>query len=406
MENCVYEDLDGDMNDEEIGIANKYWDAEDFFLKGKMETEPETALSGFADVVKMSRNHDNWCLIALERTVQIYCSRGEHEKIKDVHREMLKFTKSPYFYSSITSITDFVSSSFSDNFDLLEEFYQTTLQTLEESKGSSQALWFKTNLKLCNTLFDLRKYPQISKILKELHRYCQNEDGTYAKNKGSQVFEVFANEFLLYIETNDNKDLKMQQLYQKAFSGKFDTSDHTVIGIVRECGGKMHLAERQWEEAAIDFRAAFANYNLARNQRRIKCLKYGLLANMMGSKVNPFDRETARRYENNPEILAMKALIEAYEKNDFAEFQRILKSMDDPFIKTYYMEDLDMLKKVRTQVLLNLIKPYANIGIQFISTKLGMSETEVTELLRSLILDSQIDGSIDGVNGYLLLTKL
>lgn len=28
MENCVYEDLDGDMNDEEIGIANKYWDAE------------------------------------------------------------------------------------------------------------------------------------------------------------------------------------------------------------------------------------------------------------------------------------------------------------------------------------------------------------------------------------------
>lgn len=80
--------------------------------------------------------------------------------------------------------------------------------------------------------------------------------------------------------------------------------------------------------------------------------------------------------------------------------------MDDPFIKTYYMEDLDMLKKVRTQVLLNLIKPYANIGIQFISTKLGMSETEVTELLRSLILDSQIDGSIDGVNGYLLLTKL
>lgn len=70
--------------------------------------------------------------------MQIYCSRGEHEKIKDVHREMLKFTKSPYFYSSITSITDFVSSSFSDNFDLLEEFYQTTLQTLQESKGSSQ----------------------------------------------------------------------------------------------------------------------------------------------------------------------------------------------------------------------------------------------------------------------------
>lgn len=54
------------------------------------------------------------------------------------------------------------------------------------------------------------KFFTVSQILKELHKYCQNEDGTYAKNKGSQVFEVFANEFLLYIETNDNKDLKVK----------------------------------------------------------------------------------------------------------------------------------------------------------------------------------------------------
>lgn len=47
------------------------------------------------------------------------------------------------------------------------------------------------------------------------------------------------------------------------------------MGIIRECGGKMHMAERQWAEAATDFFEAFKNYDEAGNQRRIQCLKYG-----------------------------------------------------------------------------------------------------------------------------------
>ena len=46
------------------------------------------------------------------------------------------------------------------------------------------------------------------------------------------------------------------------------------MGIIRECGGKMHMAERQWAEAATDFFEAFKNYDEAGNPRRIQCLKY------------------------------------------------------------------------------------------------------------------------------------
>ncbi len=50
------------------------------------------------------------------------------------------------------------------------------------------------------------------------------------------------------------------------------------MGIIHECGGKMHMAERQWAEAATDFFEAFKNYDEAGNQRRIQCLKcvYGI----------------------------------------------------------------------------------------------------------------------------------
>ncbi|WJX73464.1 COP9/signalosome complex subunit Csn2 [Trifolium repens] len=109
----------------------------------------------------------------------------------------------------------------------------------------------------------------------------------------------------------------------------------------------MHMAERQWAEVATNFFEAFKNYHEAGNQRHIQCLKY----------------------KNDPEILALTNLIAAYQRNEILEFEKILKSnrrtiMDDPFIRNY-IEDL--LKNIRTQVLLKLIKPYTRIRIPFIS---------------------------------------
>lgn len=66
----------------------------------------------------------------------------------------------------------------------------------------------------------------------------------------------------------------MQQLYHKALAIKSAIPHPRIMGIIRECGGKMHMAERQWAEAATDFFEAFKNYDEAGNQRRIQCLKY------------------------------------------------------------------------------------------------------------------------------------
>ena len=69
----------------------------------------------------------------------------------------------------------------------------------------------------------------------------------------------------------------MQQLYQKALAIKSAIPHPRIMGIIRECGGKMHMTERQWAEAATDFFEAFKNYDEAGNQRRIQCLKYASL---------------------------------------------------------------------------------------------------------------------------------
>ncbi|KAF5825616.1 hypothetical protein DUNSADRAFT_8117 [Dunaliella salina] len=68
--------------------------------------------------------------------------------------------------------------------------------------------------------------------------------------------------------------------------------------------------------------------------------------------------------------------------------------MDDNFIRDY-VEDL--LKKIRTQVLLKLIQPYTRVRIPFISQRLNIPEKDVEALLVTLILDNRVSGHIDQV---------
>ena len=127
---------------------------------------------------------------------------------------------------------------------------------------------------------------------------------------------------------------------------------------------------------------------------------------LMNSTVNPFDAQEAKPYKNDAEIMAMTALVAAYQRNEIGEFERILRSnrraiMEDAFVRNY-IEDL--LRNVRTQVLLSLIKPYTRIRLATIAADLNVPEQEVEALLVSLILDKRVDGHIDQISGLLEMT--
>lgn len=129
---------------------------------------------------------------------------------------------------------------------------------------------------------------------------CQRMASTIEKDRQSQM----------YTATKDNKRLK--SLYQKALQIKSAIPHPKIMGVIRECGGKMHMAQREWELARNDFFEAFKNYDEAGVQRRVQCLKYLVLANMLvNSKINPFDSQEAKPYKNDPEILAMTNLVSA-----------------------------------------------------------------------------------------------
>jgi COP9 signalosome complex subunit 2 len=107
---------------------------------------------------------------------------------------------------------------------------------------------------------------------------------------GTQLLEVYALEIQMYTTTKNNK--KLAHLYTQALQIQSAIPHPRIMGVIRECGGKMHMAQREWEKARTDFFEAFKNYDEAGAQRRIQCLKYLVIANMlMNSNINPFDSQ-------------------------------------------------------------------------------------------------------------------
>ena len=71
--------------------------------------------------------------------MKLYYKLGKYKEMMDAYREMLTYIKSAvtrnYSEKCINNIMDFVSGSASQHFNLLQEFYQTTLKALEEAKN-------------------------------------------------------------------------------------------------------------------------------------------------------------------------------------------------------------------------------------------------------------------------------
>ncbi|KAI9492027.1 PCI domain-containing protein [Zychaea mexicana] len=394
-----YEDDDDDEPDADL--ENRYYNA-----KARKEDDPEGAITEFQGVVDAEEEKGDWGFKSLKQMAKISFHLNKPDDTLKYYKQLLTYTKSAvtrnYSEKSISNILDYVSTS--DNMAFVEQFYQISLDALQEM--NNERLWVKTNLKLAKLYLDRKEYGRLQKILRELRKACESGDGTDYQRKGTHLLEVLALEIQMHTETKNSKKLK--ELYQQCLNVKSAIPHPRIMGVIRECGGKMHMGEKEWDMAQTDFFESFKNYDEAGSPQRIQVLKYLVLANMLTeSQINPFDSQETKPYKNDREIVAMTNLVSAFQRKDIREFERILKSnrqaiMGDSFIRAYID---DVLANIRKQVLVKLIKPYTRIELAFMAKQLNIAVEEVEELLIALILDEKISGRIDQVNQRLELEQ-
>uniref|UniRef100_A0A1I8B9J8 COP9 signalosome complex subunit 2 n=1 Tax=Meloidogyne hapla TaxID=6305 RepID=A0A1I8B9J8_MELHA len=380
---------DDSGSEPDVALENQYYVAKAL----KSEDNQSAALDAFQRVLELETEKGDWGFKALKQMMKLTFSMGRFEQVLTHYKQLLTYIRSAvtknYAEKSINSILDHISGS--KNTELLQKFYQITLDALKEARN--ERLWFKTNTKLGKLYFDMKEFDKLKQVLKQLRNSCQTESGEDDQKKGTQLLEIYALEIQMYTEQKNNKAL--QQLYDQSIHVKSAIPHPLIMGTIRA----------EFDKAHTDFFEAFKNYDESGSSRRILCLKYLVLANMlMKSDINPFDSQETKAFKDEPEILALTQMVAAYQQNDIQRFEQILEAnrasvMDDPFIREHIEE---LLANIRTEVLLRLIKPYVCIRLSYLAEELRIEQKEVVRLLVEIIHDRRRDLKIDQVNSTLV----
>ena len=327
------------------------------------------------------------------------------------YRELLTYVKSAvtrnYSEKSINNMLDYTEktltslspSSYSDSnaAQYMQQFYSHTLQSFQET--NNERLWLKTNLKLARLFLEKRDYASLLPKVRELHKACEKEDGTEDPNKGTYSLEVYSMEIQMYADTKNNAKLK--DIYPKALRIKSAVPHPRVMGVIRECGGKMHMSEENWMESQSDFFESFRNYDEAGVPQRYQVLKYLVLATMlMKSDINPFESQETKPYRNDPRISAMTDLVDAYQRDDIRRYEEVLKKNPDILEDKFIAENIDeVTRNMRMKAVLKLIAPYTRFRLSAIARQLRIPESEVQDILGYLIIDGKVKGRINQAEG-------
>lgn len=178
-------------------------------------------------------------------------------------------------------------------------------------------MWFNISLRLGKIYLDETNKVELEIILAALKKSCEDE------KKDNLLLEVYALEIQMCTKTKDKKRLK--RIYARTENLNSVINDPRVIGIIRECGGKMYMSEKKWDLALDELFESFKNYQESGNHRAKDILIYVILASILcQSKINHADTREARVYKEDKEIIAIMQLRSAYEKNDIIQIQKIL----------------------------------------------------------------------------------
>lgn len=358
------------------------------------EDDPESAIEQFKAIIE--KDDPEWSYKATKQTIKVLLMTKKYEEALQYYQKMLAFGSVPRSQAekSLNNILDRMASA--DNLEFLQRVYAMTLDALE--KSNNERLWIKTGLKLMKLYVEREDVELAEKMSKKLHYKFDS-----ATEMGTYLLELYSLDIQLCTITNNNKKLK--QLYHKTLNITTAIPHPRILGVIRECGGKMHMREHQWDSAREDFFESFKNYDEAGSLQRIQVLKYYVLACMLSeSKINPFASQETKPYMNNPNIQVMVNFVEAFQNSDVDEFNRLMKTQGheltgDKFMRLFMN---DVIRIIQIQGLVELVKPFSRVSIDHLASQLKISNDEVHSILRTMILDGQIPGArINDIENYI-----
>ena len=318
--------------------------AEDDGDEDAMEVDSDNNNGGVAKLTPL-KYHGSWSYKAIKQLVKLHLRAVDGKAVMKDYSRMLRVASSSdagispnALEKGVNGMLDRVaslinnmpaSSSSSDGGDeskdprvLARNLYDLTLDAFHPTTGISpnERLWFKTNLKYGQLLYEMNETTKLQLVIRDLlHSSGQPTDSlegntSFATSNsmltgersssnttgGTHVMEIAALQIQLYSRLKDNK--KLRAAYHRAMSVRGGIPHPRTLALIQELGGKMHMSQRNFNEASQAFFQAFKSYDEAGDRSRLRCLKYLVMASMLhASSINPFDSHEARAHRDDPE---------------------------------------------------------------------------------------------------------
>jgi hypothetical protein len=122
------------------------------------------------------------------------------------------------------------------------------------------------------------------------------------------------------------------------------------------------------------------------------------------SGINPFESQETKPYKDDPRIMVMMQLVEAFQKSDIDEFNKLVRNhegeiMSDKFIRIFLD---DLVFSIRSQGIINIVKSYTRISLEHLSSTLAIDIDSVERIIMKLILDKRLtNAKINMIDGLL-----
>jgi len=141
-----------------VSIENQYYKSKDL----EEDQGVDAAIAGFEKVMEMEKHvqkkNASWSFKALKKLIQLYFKKGEEKKVLDQFQELLKYNSAANgitendLFKGITTILDTISAAAATQTELVLKLYGLALKAMQAANNEN--LWFKTNLKLAQRMFD------------------------------------------------------------------------------------------------------------------------------------------------------------------------------------------------------------------------------------------------------------
>jgi len=409
---------------------------------GLLETDDTAAaLAGFQEVVTLERaagaaaggGVGAWGFKALKQMVKLRARSGDAAAMLQDYGAMLAAASSGAVSRAaaekkLGSLLDHLAASASGvgGTQLMEQVYAATLAA---DPPPPDRLALRTRLRLAGLWLDGGRYELADGALQELRRLerrresrrgeeggesapststphspppsysqCAQGDAAADARHGTNLLDVLALEIGLHTARGDAA--RLRATHAAALGVTAAIPHPRVTGAVKECGGRLRMADGSWAAAATDFFDSFRAYDEAGDSRRTRCLVHAALATLlMQSGVDPFEAQEARPFREHRDVRAATALVAACQAGDAVAFEEVVaKNREtlggDPLVAAHLPE---LRATARAAAALRALAPYSRVRLSHLATALGVSEDEAEAVAACLILDGRLDASLDAV---------